>query len=244
MNRLRSGLYLFVMLGGFIAGFAVMLLSGQAALPEGGSIVHNNIVNNFNTQWVPNSDGGILFDGGVEASSGVRTFGTFASFIVDAGNAITIPSNSRLCMNADGGCSRYLTDVGNINVVGANFDVVSGFIRTSTGSIQTGADYRMNNTLGVLLLSAQADSATANAARACSNASWATEGANLMTFENPTNTVKARIRADGSLQFTGQTAASLPTCNAARAGSIQYDTTNNTWRGCNGTTWGTFTVTP
>jgi hypothetical protein len=45
------------------------------------------------------------------------------------------------------------------------------------------------------------------------------------------------LRADGTAQWTGVATGSLGTCNGSAAGSIQYDTTTNTFKACNGTDW-------
>lgn len=45
------------------------------------------------------------------------------------------------------------------------------------------------------------------------------------------------FRPDGTTQFSGVATASLMTCNAALAGSIQYDTTTSQMKLCNGSAW-------
>ncbi len=47
----------------------------------------------------------------------------------------------------------------------------------------------------------------------------------------------SRLISKGIVQSKGVATASLPTCNAARAGSLEYDTTTTTFKYCNGTAW-------
>jgi hypothetical protein len=68
------------------------------------------------------------------------------------------------------------------------------------------------------------------------------EGALLLKItNNGGSTFKWGVHHDGSIRFVGQTNASLPTCNAGRIGSVQYDTTNNKLVLCNGSAWQTIT---
>lgn len=63
-----------------------------------------------------------------------------------------------------------------------------------------------------------------------------TDGAKIIDVQTGGSS-KWNIRGDGAEQFTGVANASLPACDAAHAGSINYDTTNSKHVGCNGSAW-------
>lgn len=63
--------------------------------------------------------------------------------------------------------------------------------------------------------------------------------ADILRFNISDGTEKARVVSSGAYDFVGVATGSLPTCDAATEGQIQYDTTTKTVKWCNATAWAT-----
>jgi hypothetical protein len=105
----------------------------------------------------------------------------------------------------------------------------------AVGSIKFGAASGNGNTT-VEFSSSKTNGATA-VGFSFNTLAFSTDGSKIFILYN-NSAEKLNVRHDGAIQFTGVVTGSLPTCNAAHEGSIQYDTTTKTMKWCNATAWG------
>jgi hypothetical protein len=149
---------------------------------------------------------------------------------VSSGAAFLCPAGGKVCLNA--ACTSYIyapsgTDVqspSRFTILGVNAD-----------------DYFSGTTAAVKIKGGTADGASAVGVKIGNLSTLTTDGAIILGAYNDTSfaNLKWSVRADGAIQFLGVATGSLPTCNAAHEGSVQYDSTTKTMKWCNGTAWAT-----
>lgn len=191
---------LWAMAAGFVAGFVIGLVPDAEAQsrPPRTITVQNTTNNTFTSQWVANTDGGILFDGGVEVGDGMRWHGRAEAMLPDAGIVIAIPTNSVICLNADAGCTQFI-GAG----VGGQAGTTSAGIATSKFMCGTTGTCDLNFGVGSLnsspaffdLYGMTNDRGFVIRGR---TGTMSVEGSHMLQIQNPINVPVLNVRYDGA----------------------------------------------
>jgi hypothetical protein len=159
---------------------------------------------------------------------GANTFNAAISSTVASGAAVSLTAGGKVCLN--GACTSYIYAPSGTDVQSASRFTILGV---------NADDYFSGTTAAVKIKGGIANGASAIGVKIGNLSTLTTDGAVIAGFYNDTSfaNLKWSVRSDGATQFVGVANASLPACDAAHEGSVNYDTTNHKHVGCNGTAW-------